>query len=114
MQDLGYFNLERMKQQAARGEYWISRYQINTALFDKQGLPLDLSSLLYSLKQAGVTQPEEAAARSRAKMKENASKQGRTATQARIRAKIIRIPGGNYWMAFMFFLKLMPMGLGYR
>ena len=64
---------------------------------------LDLSSLLYSLKQAGVTQhecqvelgvktrlsarlllaalPEEAAARSRAKMKENASKQGRSVTQ---------------------------------
>ncbi len=104
LQDLGYFNLERMKQQAARGEYWISRYQINTAIYDKQGLPVDLWSLLYSLKQAGVTQyecpvelgvktrlsarlllaalPEEAAARSRAKMKENASKQGRTATQA--------------------------------
>lgn len=104
LQDLGYFNLERMKQQAARGEYWISRYQLNTAIFDQQGLLLDLSQLLYNLKRAGITQyecpvelgvktrlsarlllaalPEEAAARSRAKRKENASKQGRTVTQA--------------------------------
>jgi hypothetical protein len=104
LQDLGYFNLERMKQQAVRGEYWISRYQMNTAIYDKQGLPVDLSELLYNLKQSGVAQhecpvelgvktrlsarlllaalPEEAAARSRAKMKENASRNGRTVTQA--------------------------------
>lgn len=37
LQDLGYFNLERMKAQSERGEYWISRYQINTALFNEQG-----------------------------------------------------------------------------
>jgi hypothetical protein len=104
LQDLGYFNLERMKAQAERGEYWISRYQINTALFDEQGQAIDLSRTLHGLKLAGVRQqecrvelgvkirlkarlllialPEEAAARGRAKMKENASKHGKTATQA--------------------------------
>jgi hypothetical protein len=104
LQDLGYFNLERMKAQSERGEYWISRYQINTALFDEQGKAIDLSSLLHGLKLTGVRQqeyrvelgvkthlkarlllmalPEAAAARCRAKMKENANNNGRTVTQA--------------------------------
>jgi len=104
LQDLGYFNLERMKAQSERGEYWISRYQIKTTLFDEQGLAIDLSSLLHGLKLAGVYQqeylvelgvktrlkarlllmalPEAVAARCRAKMKENASNNGRTASQA--------------------------------
>ena len=104
LQDLGYFNLERMKAQSERGEYWISRYQINTTLFDEQGLTIDLPSTLHGLKLAGVRQreccvelgvkihlkarlllmalPEEAAARCRAKMKEIAVNNGRTATQA--------------------------------
>jgi hypothetical protein len=104
VQDLGYFNLERMKAQAERGEYWISRYQINTTLFDEQGRVIDLSHYLHGLKQSGVYQqecrvelgvnthlkarlllialPEEAAARGRARMKETAVNNGRTATQA--------------------------------
>jgi len=103
LQDLGYFNLQRMKEQAERGEYWISRYHINTAIFDGQGWPVELLPWLHRLKAAGVKHqecevelgvktrvkarlvlihlPEEAAARSRAKMKENATNQGRTATQ---------------------------------
>ena len=106
LQDLGYFNLERMKAQSERGEYWISRYQINTTLFDEQGLTIDLPSTLHGLKLAGVRQreccvelgvkihlkarlllmglPEEAAARCRAKMKEIAVNNGRTATQANL------------------------------
>lgn len=104
LQDLGYFNLERMKTQAERGEYWISRYQINTRLFDEQGRAIDLSCLLDGLKRAGVRQqecrvelgvnthlkarlllialPEAAAARGRARMKANATNNGKTATQA--------------------------------
>jgi len=103
LQDLGYFNLKRMKAQTERGEYWISRYQINTAVFDEHGQPIELLNLLYTLKAAGVKEhecrvelgvktrvkarlllvhlPEEAAARCRAKMKENAANQSRTATQ---------------------------------
>jgi hypothetical protein len=93
-----------MKAQSERGKYWISRYQINTALFDEQGLAIDLSSYLHGLKLSGVHQqecrvelgvnthlkarlllmalPEAAAARGRARMKKNASKHGKTATQA--------------------------------
>jgi hypothetical protein len=104
IQDLGYFNLERMKKQTERGEYWISRYQTGTVIYDEQGELIDLSNRLPNLKKAGITQyecqvelgvktrlgarllfialPEEAAARGRAKMKENASNNGKTATQA--------------------------------
>ncbi len=103
LQDLGYFNLQRMKAQAERGEYWISRYHINTAIFDEQSRPIELLPWLHRLKTAGVKHhecevelgvktrvkarlllvhlPEEAAARSREKMKENAANKGRTATQ---------------------------------
>jgi len=104
LQDLGYFNLERMKAQTERGEYWISRYQINTTLFDEQGLVIDLPRYLHGLKRAGIYQrecrvalgvntrlkarlllvalPEEAAAQARAKMKANACNNDRTASQA--------------------------------
>jgi len=99
VQDLGYFNLERMKAQADRGEYWLSRYQINTSVFDLHGEKINLVDFLFKLKQAGVYQyecevvlgvnsqlkarlllwrlPEEASGRARAKMKENAANQGR-------------------------------------
>lgn len=103
LQDLGYFNLKRMKEQSERGEYWISRYQLNTAIFDDHNNLIELSNLLHTFKAAGIKQhectvelgisarvkarlllvhlPEEAAGRCRAKMKENAAKQSRTATQ---------------------------------
>ena len=96
IQGLGYFNLARLKAQAEWNEYWILRYQINTALFDEQGLAIDL----HGLKRAGVHQQEcrvelgvdthlkarlllialseEASARG----KENASNNGKTAIQA--------------------------------
>jgi hypothetical protein len=103
IQDLGYFNLERMKAQAERGEYWVSRYQINTTILDSQNEKIDLLKLLIGLKKSGIKQhecqvilgvktklkarlliwhlPEEAAGRCRAKMKENAQNNGRTASQ---------------------------------
>jgi hypothetical protein len=55
---LGYFNLERRKAQTERGEYWISRYQINTVLFDDQGWAIDLPRYLHDLKRATVHQQE--------------------------------------------------------
>ncbi len=99
LQDLGYFNLERMNAQTERGKYWISRYQINTVLFDEQGVVINLPRVLQGLKLADIHQqeyqvtlgiktrlkarlmlmalPEAAAARGRARMKE-------TATQANL------------------------------
>lgn len=41
IQDLGYFNLSRIKAQAARGEYWLSRLQPRTVLFGGDGERLD-------------------------------------------------------------------------
>lgn len=104
LQDLGYFNLDRMKRQAEQGEYWISRYQTNTRLFDEQGAEHDLPNLLMNLKKRDVQchelavelgvearlkarllvwrLPTEAADRARARVKEKAAKKGRTATAA--------------------------------
>jgi hypothetical protein len=40
LRDLGYFNLARMKKQDKRNEYWLSRLQPRTKVFD--GQPIDL------------------------------------------------------------------------
>jgi hypothetical protein len=45
LQDLGFFNLERLAQQAQTG-YFISRYKGGTAVYDEQGERLDLVSTL--------------------------------------------------------------------
>jgi len=103
IQDLGYFNLERMKAQAERGEFWLSRYKVGTVVFDAQGERMDLLNILITLKKSGVKQheynillgaqsqiparlvigqlPQEAAGRYRARIKENAKNKGKTASQ---------------------------------
>jgi hypothetical protein len=100
LQDLGYFNLARMDNQSERGEYWISRLQPGTHVFDDNQL-IDLPRYLAD-KAKDNTQieinvtvgvkgrvkarlllwklPQEAAGRRRAKLKENAKKHGRTPT----------------------------------
>jgi len=102
LQDLGYFNLARMNKQAQAGEYWLSRLQPGTHLFDEQGHFIDLPRYLPNKAKEKTIQielnatvgtkerlkarvllwklPEEAAARRRAKLKENARKHGRTPT----------------------------------
>ena len=104
LQDLGYFNLARMKRQTESGEYWLSRLQPGTHLFDTKGegeridLPRYLPSQAEQKKiqierdvTVGVKErvkarlllwklPEAAAARRRSKLKENARKHGRTPT----------------------------------
>ena len=45
LQDLGYFNLARMKEQGERGEYWISRLQPRTQIFSVDECPIDLARL---------------------------------------------------------------------
>jgi hypothetical protein len=98
LQDLGYFNLARMKAQHGRGEYWLSRLQPRTRVLTLDGEPIDVLALL----KQGITRqemkvrigaseqlearlllwklPEQARAKRRAKMKENAQKQGRALT----------------------------------
>jgi Transposase DDE domain len=96
LQDLGYFNLRRMKAQAVRGEYWISRLQPGTRVFTRDGKGMDLPACLQVWSRQGVVKhemavnvgteeplavrlllwrlPQEAAARRRAKMLDNARK----------------------------------------
>ena len=103
LQDLGYFNLARMKAQSEHGEYWISRLQPRTQAFTVQGDKIDLSEWVTTLNQQGRVAhemtvnigsqeqlptrlllwkvPEEQAGRRRAKMKENAQNQGRLPTR---------------------------------
>ena len=103
LEDLGYFKLSRLKERSERGEYWISRLQPGTLVFDESGDPIDLAETFYNLNQKGVIKhemqvkvgraeqvsarlllwkvPQEQAARRRAKMKENAQNQGRQPTQ---------------------------------
>ena len=100
LQDLGYFNLGRMKAQAERGEYWISRLQPGTQVFTPDGEGVELPGLVAALNDQGTAKlemaatigvkerlpvrlllwklPQEAADRRRSKMRENARKQGRT------------------------------------
>jgi len=102
IQDLGYFNLGRMREQGERGEYWISRLQPRTVAYLKGGACVDWPRWLGTMARQGVVKyavaveigaverlpvrlllwrlPEEAAAQRRAKMKDNARKQCRTAT----------------------------------
>lgn len=55
-QDLGYFNLRRMKERDQRGEYWIFRLQPGTRIFGIEGV--DLPTHLQTLSRQGVTQHE--------------------------------------------------------
>jgi hypothetical protein len=102
LQDLGYFNLRRMKEQDQRGEYWISRLQPGTRVFGADGENIDLPAHLQTLSGQGVVRyemgvkvgsekqlaarlllwklPTEAAARRRANMRNNARKQSRKPT----------------------------------
>lgn len=98
LQDLGYFNLARMKAQHERGEYWLSRLQPRTRVLTLEGQPIDVLALLkqgitrHEMKvRIGASEqlaarlllwklPEQARAKRRAKMKENAQKQGRALT----------------------------------
>jgi hypothetical protein len=102
LQDLGYFNLGRMKEQAGRGEHWISRLQPRTQVLTATGCVIDLFAHLQTLLQQGVVRhemtvkagiteqlevrlllwklPGEAVAKRRAKMRDNGRKHGREPT----------------------------------
>lgn len=105
LKDLGYFKLERMKEQAGRGEYYLSRLQPGTLVYhgtaEKQAI--DLENILMQFKAQGVINAERtvcvgsqvrlparlimvrlseaSAARQRAALKEKAAKRGGTPTE---------------------------------
>lgn len=51
IQDIGYFNLDRMCQRQQAGAFSLSRLQAGTAVYDRQGQPLDVRHLVP--KQVG-------------------------------------------------------------
>jgi IS4 transposase len=46
LRDLGYFDLETMRQFDSQDSYWVMRYKVGTALFTPDGKPLSLLTLL--------------------------------------------------------------------
>ena len=102
LQDLGYFNLARMKKQTEAGEYWLSRLQPGAHVLNAERNVIDLARYLPAQAEQEIHQfernvfvgvkeqmkarilfwklPTEAAAQRRAKLKENARKHGRTPT----------------------------------
>lgn len=94
--DLGYFAMHRLAAMNDEGVYWLSRLNMQTAVFDERGQELDLPTFLstkgadeidryvFAGKQASlkcrllaVRIPPEAGAERRRKMRAEAKKQGR-------------------------------------
>lgn len=98
LRDLGYFDLELLRQFDAAGAYWITRWQPGTVVRDRQGQRLDLPQrarehtgpepLQLSILRGAAAQlpcrllllrvPEEIANRRRQQMYAKAQKHGRT------------------------------------
>lgn len=57
--DLGYFSLERMRELAEQGVFYLSRLQPQTVVFDKAGRRLDLVKVLMEAGDALVDRPVE-------------------------------------------------------
>lgn len=105
LMDLGYFALDTFKEISDREGYFLSRFQMQTGLFDQAGQRIELPSLLASqhaaLAEANVLigsrpqhripcrlimvrLPQEAADRQRQKAKENAQRHGRPVSPAHL------------------------------
>jgi len=54
--DLGFFSLDALANEAARGEYWLTRVQVQTVLFDEQGKRLNLLEFLLAARTGDVDQ----------------------------------------------------------
>jgi hypothetical protein len=102
IQDLGYFNLSRMRTQSERGEYWLSRQLPRTQIFTENNERVELVALIKNTQKQKVDKlemwvkvgaveklearlvmwklPDEVVARRREKMKAAARKKGRTAS----------------------------------
>jgi hypothetical protein len=46
LNDLGLFKLKRLREWSQAGIYWLTRYKVGTRLYDCEGNPLDLKTLL--------------------------------------------------------------------
>lgn len=101
--DLGFFALDRLQALDAQGVFWLSRYQVQTAVFDAQGGRLDLPRWLrrtgptvldlavrlgvdhrLPARLLAVRVPPEVAAERRRKLHAAARHKGQTVSQARL------------------------------
>ncbi len=103
IRDLGYFKLDNLRDEAQRGQFWLSRLKLGTTLYDGQGRELDLSNWLAAqsdnqldlpirlgskhqipCRLLAERVPLEVAAERRRKLKRAAQKKGQTVSQARL------------------------------
>ena len=101
--DLGYFSLANLAQLSESNRYWLSRAQLNTALFDKSGERGTLEELVAKqqgdnfdlaiklgvnhripARLIGVTVPQKVAAERRRKLKKKARNKGETVSKVRL------------------------------
>ena len=53
MGDLGFFSLKQFKADSEKGVWWLSRYKVDTCLYDLYGQPLDLLVWLARNQRSG-------------------------------------------------------------
>lgn len=101
--DLGYFSLDVLRALAAAGSYWLSRYQVQTAVFTEAGARWELAAWLRRSDPAVVEQtvtlgvdhrlrcrllavrvPSAVAAERRRKLRAEAQRAGRTANRTKL------------------------------
>lgn len=102
--DLGYFSLDKLQEQDAANVYWLSRLQVQTAVFDENGRRRDLLELLeeqgtdqidirirvgathqLSCRLLAARVPQEIADQRRRRLRDEARKRGQTVSQARLK-----------------------------
>jgi hypothetical protein len=103
IRDLGYFKLDNLRDEAQRGQFWLSRLKLGTTVYDGQGRKLDRLGWLAAhtddrldipIRLGSKHQipcrlladrvPPEVAADRRRKLKRAAQKKGQTVSQARL------------------------------
>jgi hypothetical protein len=55
--DLGYLSIPVLAQYDHQGVFWLTRYQANLLLFDEEGQPLDLLSVLPAVEHTALDRP---------------------------------------------------------
>jgi hypothetical protein len=99
--DLGYFSLDRLRRLGRDGVYWLSRLQVQTAVFDADGQRRDVPALLgaadsadlavtlgvdhrLSARLLAIRVPPSVAAERRRKLRAAARRRGQTVSRARL------------------------------
>ena len=101
--DLGYWNLAVLQQIADHGGYWLSRVQVQTTVYDREGKKWELVELLQTMAQTELDMhvtlgiqhrqparllarrlPQEIAEKRRRRLREDARSRGQTVSKRRL------------------------------